>query len=66
MAGDETVHVIDLENYLEKNEATGLKVAISKLKVLNAGSLTTTATKSIDVQAACKCIHGSIGSVDKI
>ena len=66
MAGEETVHVIDMEKYLDKREATGLKVAISNLKILDTGSLTSTATKTIDVQAECRCIKGSIGSVDKM
>lgn len=66
MSGEETVHVIEMEKYLDKREATGLKVAISNLKILNTGSLTSTATKTVDVQAECGCIKGSIGNVDKI
>ena len=65
--GDSTVHEIDMAKYLDANEASGgVRVDISHLKVLSTGNLTTHATKTIDIQAECKCIKGSFGPVDKI
>jgi len=48
-AGEETVHEIDMEKYLDKKEAKGVKVAISNLKFLSTGNLTSTSAKKIDL-----------------
>lgn len=57
---------LDLSKYLPEGDGSGLKLNLSHMRITETGNLLTSAPKTVDIQAECACIQGTIGPVERL
>lgn len=64
--GYETTYELPLSDYDPAYDGEDTEISFSMLKIVSTGNLITDAEKTIDLDAECACIRGTIGTVDKV